>query len=596
MTELLSAAQMRAIEAAAIASGDVTGLELMERAGQGVVAAVYEEWPELARGASAGGCLPPKPGSLEPLALNRDLPREYLGQDERALRAVVLCGPGNNGGDGFVIARLLLARGWEVDVFLHGDAARLPADARENYQRWLHLGSVTALTEAAVRVPHPVHSDAYADLYIDAIFGTGLSRPPEGEMAGVLRHLGRSGGEAYLRLVAVDAPSGLCLDSGRMLLQGRAVPRAALTVTFDSPKIGHYLADGPECCGKLVVADIGLREWRETEAREIPKRAADGAGAERPSGSAFQIRPHRLVLIDDRKLVEDSRPFIAFEPQVLRKRPGHKFTHGRALVLSGPAGRGGAARMTARGALRIGTGLVTLICPAEALAEHAARLDAVMVQPVAGARDLQDVLRDPRITALCLGPALGKGEREAGLLAASLADPARKLVLDADALTILSRHRDLVSALHSNCVLTPHLGEFARLFPEIAAKLAEPPKKGPAYSKLEACREAAALAGCVVLLKGPDTVIAEPSGRAAGRAAVHSAAYDRAAPWLATAGAGDVLAGFICGLMARGFDPFDAACASAWLHVECALSFGPGLIAEDLPEELPKVLRALEMG
>ncbi len=164
-----------------------------------------------------------------------------------------------------------------------------------------------------------------------------------------------------------------------------------------------------------------------------------------------------------------------------------------------------------------------------------------------------------------------------------------RLVLDADALTILSQHPDLFAALHEGCVLTPHAGEFARLFPDIAAKLAEPATKGPAYSKVDACRKAAARAGCVVLFKGPDTVIAGPDGRCA----INSAQYERAAPWLATAGSGDVLAGFITGLLARGFSPFDAACTGAWLHVECALSFGPGLIAEDLSEELPKVFRAL---
>jgi len=165
----------------------------------------------------------------------------------------------------------------------------------------------------------------------------------------------------------------------------------------------------------------------------------------------------------------------------------------------------------------------------------------------------------------------------------------RRVVLDADALTILSQHPDLFAALHGACILTPHAGEFARLFPDIAVKLAEPATQGPAYSKVDATREAAKRAGCVVLYKGPDTVIADPSGRCA----INSAHYDRAAPWLATAGSGDVLAGFITGLLARGFSPFDAACTGAWLHVECALRFGPGLIAEDLPEELPKVLRAL---
>ena len=233
----------------------------------------------------------------------------------------------------------------------------------------------------------------------------------------------------------------------------------------------------------------------------------------------------------------------------------------------------------------------------DAIPEHAARLDAVMLRGVADGAALAGVLEDGRINALCVGPGLGVGGREAGLVGVALgageggqiAHPTRFLVLDADALTILSQTPDLFAALHGACVLTPHGGEFARLFPDIAEKLAAPATKGPAYSKVDATREAAKRAGCVVLYKGPDTVIAEPSGRCA----INSAHYDRAAPWLATAGSGDVLAGFITGLLARGFAPFDAACTGAWLHVECALSFGPGLIAEDLPEELPKVFRAL---
>lgn len=232
--------------------------------------------------------------------------------------------------------------------------------------------------------------------------------------------------------------------------------------------------------------------------------------------------------------------------------------------------------------------MVTLGCPPEAIPENAARLDAVMLRPLADAAVLAETLEDQKINALCLGPALGTGAREAALVQTALAS-GRDLVLDADALTILSQHPDLFAALHGGCVLTPHAGEFARLFPDIAEKLAAPATKGPAYSKVDATREAAQRAGCVVLYKGPDTVIAAPGGRCA----INSAHYDRAAPWLATAGSGDVLAGFITGLLARGYGPFDAACTGAWLHVECARDFGPGLIAEDLPDRLPAVFRAL---
>ena len=212
-----------------------------------------------------------------------------------------------------------------------------------------------------------------------------------------------------------------------------------------------------------------------------------------------------------------------------------------------------------------------------------------MLRRVAAAGDLVATLADVRINTLCLGPGLGV-ERAADLLAVALAEGQRRAtVLDADALTALARDPALFSALHGGCVLTPHGGEFARLFPDLAARLAEVATAGPAYSKVDAARAAAQRAGCVVLLKGADTVIAAPDGRCC----LNSAAYDRVAPWLATAGAGDVLAGFIAGLLARGLAPFEAACAGAWLHVECARSFGPGLISEDLPEELPKVLRRL---
>jgi hydroxyethylthiazole kinase-like uncharacterized protein yjeF len=257
------------------------------------------------------------------------------------------------------------------------------------------------------------------------------------------------------------------------------------------------------------------------------------------------------------------------------------------MVLAGGQGRGGAARLAARGALRIGAGLVTLGCPAGTLTENACRLDAVMLREVEDAGALAGALADRRITALCLGPGLGTGAREEELLAAALRAE-RATVLDADALSLLAAHPALFAALHPRTVLTPHAGEFARLFPDIAERLGAPATRGPAYSKVDAARDAAARAGCTVLFKGPDTVIADPSGRVV----VNSAHYGRVAPWLATAGSGDVLAGFVSGLLARGLDPLEAAESAASLHLECAIAFGPGLIAEDLPELLPAALRA----
>ncbi|MEZ5886491.1 MAG: NAD(P)H-hydrate dehydratase [Paracoccaceae bacterium] len=544
MTELLTAAQMRAIEQAAIASGEVTGLDLMERAGRGVVEAIFEEWPELS---------------------------------QTAHRAVVLCGPGNNGGDGFVVARLLKEWGWEVEVFLYGDPERLPPDARVNYERWRGMGDVVALTIDGLWTSLFVKD---LDVIVDALFGTGLTRPaPSFEPFEMLVHrvfadgLWWTGEPRKPWIVAIDNPSDMCCDSGLELVgdQRRYEAYAAhLTVTFHRAKRGHYLGEAPKYCTKLKVSDIGL-----------PASEAEGLASRHPMRvGTFLTRP----------------PEDDFEVwQALRRADGgYKYAHGHALILSGPAGQTGAARLAARGALRIGAGLVTVGAAPEAIPEHASQLNAIMLRPVADAAALEATLADPRINALCLGPGLGLDGRARALVAAALetrvpGQAPRRIVLDADALTLIARDPAVFALLHTNCVLTPHGGEFARLFPDIAEKLAAPATKGPAYSKVDATREAARRAGCVVLYKGPDTVIADPEGRCS----INSAHYDRAAPWLATAGSGDVLSGFIAGLLARGFAPMQAAETAAWLHVECALSFGPGLIAEDLPEELPKVFRKL---
>ncbi len=231
---------------------------------------------------------------------------------------------------------------------------------------------------------------------------------------------------------------------------------------------------------------------------------------------------------------------------------------------------------------------MTLGVPQEAEAEVACQITALMMTPVDGTDDLSDALQDDRINALCIGPGFGLSDERAELLAEGVKS-GRAMVLDADALTLIGCDTTLFAALHANCVLTPHGGEFSRLFPDIAERLNAPAMTGPAYSKVDATREAAKRAGCVVLFKGPVTVIAAPDGRCS----INSAEYERAAPWLATAGSGDVLAGFITGLLARGFDPMNAAETAAWLHVECALNFGPGLIAEDIPEQLPSVFKSV---
>ncbi|MFK5998456.1 MAG: NAD(P)H-hydrate dehydratase [Rhodobacterales bacterium] len=509
MTELLTAAQMRAIEQAAIDRGQVTGLELMERAGAGVVAAVFKEWPALTK------------------------------TDHRA---VVLCGPGNNGGDGFVVARLLHEWGWQVEVFLYGDEARLPPDAKVNCIRWRQMGAVQPFHQA------PKLSDG-ADLFVDGLFGTGLKRPLTGGLYDWVTDRAADPAAA-LKTVAIDMPSGLCSDSGRELAKNSETMLAALTVSFHREKPGHHLKGGAFKCGKVVVVDIGL-------------------GSSKSGGEVAR-------LLDQR-------------PKHLGKADlAHKYSHGHAYVLSGASPKTGAARLAARGALRIGAGVVTVACPPDAVAEHAAQLTAIMLTAVADAQALSAVLEDTRINAICVGPALGLTQDNADILAAVL-QVKRATVVDADGLTLISQDKALFDLLHDKCILTPHGGEFQRLFPDIAEKLAATPTKGPAYSKVDATREAAKRAGCVVLFKGGDTVIAD----AQGRCVINSAHYERAAPWLATAGSGDVLAGFITGLLARGFDPMQAAEMAAWLHVACALEFGPGLIAEDLPECLPQVFRKL---
>lgn len=573
MAAILTAAEMRALERAAIERGEVTGLELMERAGRGVVEAILAEWPEIEQGAR---------------------------------RAVVLCGPGNNGGDGFVVARLLKEQGWEVEAFLYGDAEKLPPDARVNHERWSALGPCRAMTELASSARRREEAERLegADLVVDAVFGIGLTRAaPVLRAVEELMHrcfadgIWWRGREVPPIVVAVDQPSGLCADSGRTLeaeppIYAEERWAAHMAVTFHAPKLGHVLAEGPQLCTRLRVVDIGL-----------PKAQPLSMPLSWGTGPALQL------------LGGPSEDDVVMR-RLGRRDGGHKYAHGHAVILSGRPGKSGAARMSARGALRVGAGLVTLAVPPAALQENAAKLDAIMMRSVKDPEALTDYLSDARLNALCVGPGFGTGERQAAMLAALLdasragegqsparaAEPrkARAVVLDADALTLVSKYDALRAKLHARCVLTPHEGEFARLFPEIDAKWRAPATQGSAFSKVDAAREAAKAAGCVVLLKGPDTVIAEPPRPAApgaeaplGRAAINAAVYDRAAPWLATAGSGDVLAGFITGLLARGFAPFEAACTAAWLHVECARSFGPGLIAEDLPEELPKVFRSL---
>ncbi|SCY36184.1 NAD(P)H-hydrate dehydratase [Paracoccus tibetensis] len=494
--QILTSAQIRATESAAMGSGGTTGAQLMERAGAAVAGQIRLRWPQ---------------------------PR----------RVLVLCGPGNNGGDGIVIARRLHEAGWPVEVLALPEG---PAPDAALMRRRCPV-PVRPLGEAAWPA-------APAPLIVDALFGTGLARGLGPDLAALLARAGETAAE----VVAVDGPSGLCLDSGRVLGSVPVLP-ATLTVTFDSLRPGHLLDAGAALCGRVLVADIGI--------------------------SSFRPQPAQLVRIEDASLLA---------PRLSKAGGGHKYAHGHLVVIASGAGQGGAARLAARAGLRVGAGLVTLGPSRDAMAEHAAPPDALMRRALDSAEDLATLLSDDRIAALCLGP--GCGVSRAGALLRVALEWRRPLVLDADALTALSQRPELRSLVHPGCVLTPHGGEFARLWPDIAARLAAPAERGPAFSRLDAARAAAVDLGCSVLLKGPDTVIAAPDGAAA----IH-AAQDLG--WLATAGAGDVLAGLISGLMARGLEPFKAASAGVLLHAAAARRAGPGLIADDLPEALPAVLAGL---
>ncbi len=548
MSELLTAAQMKTLERGAIDSGHVTGIELMERAGRGVVDAALDEWPKLAKGTH---------------------------------RALVLCGPGNNGGDGFVIARRLHARGWTVDLWHFGDAQKLPPEARRNHDIWCGIGTVHSWDAGAIL------AGSRPDLIVDAVFGIGLTRPLPDAVAGALqvgppKHW-RTG--HLICSVAVDCPSGLNLDTG--MVPGIDAPAAdflsdplvmtRLTVTFHGAKPGHYLGQGPRLCHRLRVVDIGLN-----------------GDAEERSGMDLPPHPERLRLVSP-EFHRHAMPSRDWPLSLLSKTrsDGHKFDHGHVMVFAGGVGQGGAGRLAARAALRAGAGLATLLCPPAALQENACQLNAIMLRTIREPETLASVA-DDRVSGFCMGPGLGVSQGTQDMVLAVLARRAGKdgvrnpaVVLDADALSSFAHHPEtLFAATHDRVVLTPHEGEFARLFPDLAQT-----RRGE-RSKVDVVREAAARAGCVVLLKGADTVIAAPDGAAS----IHAAVYERETPWLATAGAGDVLAGLIAGLAA----PRDAAEinqmaeVAVWLHVECARAFGPGLIAEDLPETLPRVLNALQ--
>jgi hydroxyethylthiazole kinase-like uncharacterized protein yjeF len=488
MFELLTAEELGRADRLAV-EGGVASATLMENAGRAVADEVF---------------------------------RRY--RDARSV--TVLCGPGNNGGDGFVAARHLVDLGYKVRLGFDGDATNLPEDAAAAVRRF--PGAREAL-----------HADILpgADVVVDALFGAGLARPIEGKLAMLVEGVNASG----IPVIAVDVPSGIDGSTGEV--RGVAV-RATATVTFFRLKPGHLLLPGRNHCGETSVADIG-----------IPARVLEA------------IEPNTFANEPPLWLAEYPWP----------KPEGHKYARGHVVVVSGPVYSTGAARLAARGALRAGAGLVTVASPRDAISVNAAQLTAIMVREAEDARALANLLADPRKNAVLIGPGVGVSERTNEMVLTTLQSNAT-VVLDADALTAFADTPDRLFASiggrDAPVVLTPHDGEFARLFSDLAS-----------VPKFERARKAAERSGAIIALKGADTVVAAPDGRASINATT--------SPWLATAGTGDVLGGMILGLLAQGMPAFDGASAAVWLHGATAREFGPGLIAEDLPEMLPKVLHVL---
>ena len=490
---LLTVAEMGRADAAAIAAG-TPGEVLMEAAGAAVAREIRSRW--------------------------------------RPCPSVVLSGPGNNGGDGFVIARHLAEAGWDVVVALLGSADKLKGDAALNARRW--KGEVMGLAPAVL--------DGRA-LVVDAIFGAGLARPLAGQALATIEAV--NGRE--LPCVGVDTPSGIDGDSGKVL---GAAPQCALTVTFFRKKPGHLLLPGRLLAGEVVVADIGIAE---SVIEAIEPRS-------------FENTPSLW-----RHLLPWPKP------------EDHKYSRGHVIV-GGGGEMTGAARLAAGAALRAGAGLLTIASPLEAVPIYAVYMPGILTVPVDDEEAFAALLADRRRNAVLLGPGYGVNEATRSRVLAALG-AGKRMVLDADALTVFAdKPGDLFAAIGGDCVLTPHEGEFARIFPDLGG----PDLGGKSGGKLARARAAAEISGAVVLLKGADTVIASPGGRAAINANAPAA--------LATGGAGDVLAGLIIGLMAQGMAPFEAASAAAWIHGEAAFDFGPGLIAEDLAGLVPGVLARLEEG
>ncbi len=434
---------------------------------------------------------------------------------------VVLCGPGNNGGDGFVVARILHELGWQVSVALLGKKSDLRGDALRAAEKW--RGETIAFDEEVF---------FGAELIVDALFGIGLARPIEGNLAEIIAKIN----QRHLDVVAVDIPSGVSSDTGEVM--GISI-EAELTVTFARRKVGHVLYPGRRLCGEVVVCDIGIDDV-----------------------SIWKSEPD----------IYENTPELWLKNFPFPKEEQHKYSHGHVVVMGGGVDSTGAACLASISSLRAGAGLVTVACPSNAIIVYATKLISVMTKGIDNKKEFVNFMAEKKCTTVLVGPGNGVNENTRDYTLEAL--KARKsCVIDADAITVFKDYpKTLFDAINSNVVLTPHEGEFKRIF-DIAG------------NKVLRTKKAAKLAGAVIVLKGADTIIASPEGKVAINV--------NAPPWLATAGSGDVLAGLIAGLMANGMNAFDAACAGVWIHGEAANIAGMGMIAESIPSFIPGVIRGL---
>lgn len=528
---LLTADEMRRLDRATIDGGFVPGPELMERAGAGVVAAMEQRYG------------PP------------------LG-----MRVLVLSGTGNNGGDGFVAARLLRAQGAAVTVGVVGPLERVRGDARVHLERMQAAGLEAVALDGEAGLARLLVTRDQWDFALDAVLGTGARGEPEGLAAAAVQAL-RELDERGTCIVAVDLPTGVDADTGAI---ARRAVRADLTVTFGAPKRGHFLHPGRAFSGALEIVDLGLV-------------ADDGD----PAGFPFTLATGGEI--------------AALLPR--RDPRAHKGSAGRVLIVGGSPGLTGAVALAARAATRSGAGYVQCAVPEglHDILEVKLTVEMTLPMPQGAGGTLSPaaagaiLARAAAADALVVGPGLSRDAGAAELARRLVAESPCPVLLDADGLNAFEGHAGLLSAAHSMHspttpparartahVLTPHLGEMSRLTGISPAELET--------HRLDACREWAMKWGCVLVLKGAPTVISGPDG--------HATVNPTGNPGMATAGMGDVLTGTVAALLAQGLSPGDAARAAVYAHGlagdHCARVIGPvGFCAGDVAEALPGVFAAL---